>query len=231
MKFYDWPQIQSHIMQFEQEGLATRTFRRLDQDRQQTILMAILDEALEKGPTAINIKQVAARAGVAVGSLYSYFGNKDGLLDFTIELCARYMKDIITADMPNLAKLPLREALASFVTGGIEWSKTQAGLMSFFVRAAYYGDPKMSEQMVRPIAGAMRETMHSILTSAAKRGEIREDFDFEAVARVVYALMCMVCDSQAMPRLNTYFQVIDDDVPPDRLLDALIDFVLHGIAP
>ena len=231
MTFTDWPQIQSHILQFEQEGLVTRTFRRLDPDRQQAVLSAILDEAVAKGPTSINIKEVAARAGVAVGSLYAYFGNREGLLSFAVELCVRYMTDMFNHFETYLDQMPLREALASYLTGGVEWSQTQAGLVHFFVRAAYHGDPEMADRVVRPIANTMRQMMHRMLTRAIERGEVRPDLDLEATARAVNALMIAVGDSQIMPYLNTYFQVTDDEVSPERLLDALLDFILHGIGP
>ena len=68
------------ILQAEQKGLVTRTFRRLDPGQQQKIILAILDEAAEKGPQDLNIKKVASRAEVSVGSLYQYFGNRDRLL-------------------------------------------------------------------------------------------------------------------------------------------------------
>ncbi len=231
MTITEWPQIQTHILQFEQEGLVTRTFRRLDPDRQQAVLSAILEEAVEKGPTDLNIKQVAARADVAVGSLYAYFGNRDGLLEFAIELCVRYMTDMFNYYGDYLERLPMREALAAYLTGGVEWAQSQVGLVHFFVRAAYHGDPQMSERVVRPIANTMRQMMHGILARAVERGEIRADIDLEAVTRVVNALMIAVGDSQIMPYLNTYFQVTDDDVPPERLLEALIDFILRGVAP
>jgi AcrR family transcriptional regulator len=231
MTIADWPQIQAHILQFEQEGLVTRTFRRLDPDRQQAVLSAILDEAVEKGPTDINIKQVAARAGVAVGSLYTYFGNRDGLLNFAVELCVRYMTDMFTYYETYLEQMPLCEALTAYLTGGVEWSQTQTGLVHFFVRAAYHGDPDMAERVVRPIADTMREIMHRMLARAMERGEIREDVDLEAVTRVINALMIAVGDSQIMPYLNIYFQVTDDDVPPERLLEVLLDFILRGVAP
>jgi AcrR family transcriptional regulator len=231
MTITDWPQIQTHILQFEQEGLVTRTFRRLDPDRQQAVLSAILDEAVVKGPASINIKEVAARAGVAVGSLYAYFGNRDGLLNFAVELCVRYMTDMFIYFETYLEQVPLREALAAYLTGGIEWSQTQTGLVHFFVRAAYHGDPEMAERVVRPIADTMRQMMHRMLTRAVERGEIRADLNLEAVTRVINALMIAVGDSQIMPYLNIYFQVTDDEVPPNRLLDTLLDFILRGVAP
>ncbi|MBN1218925.1 MAG: TetR/AcrR family transcriptional regulator [Anaerolineae bacterium] len=231
MTFNDWPQIHTHILQFEQEGLVTRTFRRLDPDRQQAILSAILDEAIEKGPTSLNIKQVAERAGVAVGSLYAYFGNRDGLLNFAVELCVRYMADMFAYFETYLEQMPLREALTAYLTGGVEWSQTQTGLVHFFVRAAYHGDPEMAERVVRPIANTMRQMMHGILTRAIEHGEIRADVDLDTVTRLINALMIAVGDSQIMPYLNTYFQVTDDEVSPERLLEALLDFILRGIGP
>jgi TetR/AcrR family transcriptional regulator len=229
MTLSDWAQIHTHILQLEQEGLVTRTFRRLDPERQQAILDAILDEAIAQGPTALNIKQVAARADVSVGSLYAYFGNREGLLTFTIELCVRFMNDTFEQFRPFLAALPLRQALGAYLSGGVEWSRTQAGLVQFFARAAYQGDPELAERVVRPIATTLREIVHDILGQAAARGEIRDDVDLPATVRVVHALMLAVGDSQILPYLNTYFQVTGEDVPPERTLEALLTLISHGI--
>ncbi len=225
----NWTQIHTHILQLEQEGLVTRTFRRLDPERQQAILQAILDEAIAKGPAALNIKQVASRAGVSVGSLYAYFVNRQGLLTFAIELCVRFTNDAFQSFGPLLAALPLRDALGAYLSGGVEWSRTQAGLIQFFARAAYQGDAELSERVVRPIADTLREMVHEILSQAAQRGEIRADVDLEATTRVVHALMIAVGDSQLLPYLNIYLQVSDESISPERALEALINLILHGI--
>jgi AcrR family transcriptional regulator len=229
MTLSDWAQIYTHILQLEQEGLVTRTFRRLDPERQQAILTAILAEAVEKGPPKLNIKQVAERAGVSVGSLYAYFGNRDRLLAFTVELCARYMTDIFNSFRPYLSVLSLRENLAAYLTGGLEWSRTQANLVRFFARAAYHSDSEFTERLVRPVATTLREMVHEMLTLAAERGEIRADVDLEATTRIIHALTIAAGDSQILPYLNNYFQVTDEDVPFERALDALLMLILDGI--
>ncbi len=203
MDIADWANLPGYIAQFEREGLVTRTFRRLESARQQAVLSAILDEAVEKGPTDINIKQVAERAGVSVGSLYTYFGNREGLLAFTVSLCVRFMKDMFQSFHPFLMAMPFEQALQMYLSGGIDWSKTQQGLIKFFARAAYHSDSALSEQVVRPIADAMREIVLDMLTQAQKRGEIRNDIDLEATARLIHALTITVGDSQILPYLNT----------------------------
>jgi AcrR family transcriptional regulator len=226
----EWPQLQTHILALEAQGLVTRTFRRLDPARQQAVIQAIVDEAAEKSPTALNIKQVAERAGVAVGSLYQYFGNRDNLLAFALDLCVRQMTDLFALSRPYLMEMPLREALTAYLTYGIEWSQTQQGFIQFFGRAAYHGDPEMADKVVRPVARAMREVVDEILVSAARRGDLRAGIDVEAAARAVNALTIAVADSQLLPYLNNYFQVTDESVSLERVIETLVDLVMNGIA-
>ena len=229
MKDTEWTLIHTHILKLEQEGLVTRTFRRLDPERQQAVIGAILDEADERGPTSINIKRVAKRAGVSIGSLYQYFNNRDGLTQFTVELCVRLMTDLFNQYRPMLAAMPLRDALAAYLEGGLEWGQTQAGLVQFFAHAAYQGDLTLSKQVIQPIATTMREITHDILSQAAERGEIRADVDLEAAARVINALIIVIGDAQLLPYLNTYLQVTDKKMPPKRVLAAMLELVWRGI--
>jgi AcrR family transcriptional regulator len=229
MDLSEWGQIHTHILHLEQEGLVTRTFRRLDPNRQQAILVAILDEAAEKGPSQVNIKQVAERAGVSVGSLYTYFPNREGMLAFAVELCVRFMTDAFEEYRAYFVTPPLRQGLSWYLAGGIEWSQAYAGLVRLFARAAYHGDPELAESLVRPIATLLVEMVHDMLVQAIERGEVREDVDLEATARIVHALTVAIGDSQLLPYLNTYFQVTDGQISPERALEALLDLVLHGI--
>jgi len=231
MNVSQWSQIHTHIFDLEQEGLVTRTFRRLDPNRQQAVLAAILDEAVERGPESLHIKQVAERAGVSVGSLYQYFDNRAGLVNFAVELCGRYLVDEFNRYRPLLVSMPLREGLTSYLTGGVEWSQMQVGLVQFFLRAAYQGDPDVGERLVRPIGATLREIVHQMLVEAQLRGEIRQDIDLEVTARIVNTLLIAVGDSLLLPYLDTYYQLSDGEIPLDHLLDTLLELILSGIAP
>lgn len=225
----EWTHIHAIVLSLEQEGVVTRTFRRLDPQRQQAIVQAILDEAIEKGPASINIKKVAERAGVALGSLYQYFGSRAGLLEFSTRLCVHLLTSAFDQFRPMLAAMPLREALTYYLTGGLEWSQTMLGLIQFFGRAAYQGDPLLAEKVVRPVADAMRLTLFEILQAAQERGEIRPDLDLEATARAVNAWMIALGDSQLLPYLNNYFQVTTETIPFERALSSAIDLLVRGL--
>lgn len=230
MSTQDWFQYQIHILQFEREGLVTRTFSRLAPERQQAVVHAILEEAGEKGPTALNIKKVARRAEVSVGSLYQYFGSRDGLLDFAVALCVRYMVDASEKYGQQLEGVSLRDALRDYLIGGVQWGRTEAGLVRFFGRVIYQGDPALVGNVVRPVANVMQNWMVRVLSQAAARGEIRPDIDLEATARATNAMMIAIGDSQLFPFLNDYFLVSDESMPLERVVDAMVEMVLNGIA-
>jgi AcrR family transcriptional regulator len=228
--FGEWMDFPSFVRQLETDGQVSRTFRRLEPDRQQAIINAILDEAFEKGPASLNIKEVARKANVAIGSLYQYFPNRDGLLDFAVKLCSLYMSRLFELTGAYLAELPLAEALRAYMSVGIDWGQSETGLVRFFGRAAYQGDPDLAESVVRPLAEAMRKTVLEMLERAANRGEINPDQDLEAAARLINGLTIVVGDSQLLPYLNTYFQITDENVTIQRILDTSISFILKGLS-
>jgi TetR/AcrR family transcriptional regulator len=221
--------LQASIQQLELEGRVSRTFRRLDPDRQLAVINAIVEEAADRSPGRLNVKRVAGRAGVSVGSLYQYFKDRDELLGFAVEICVRTMLTLFEQSRPYLIAMPLREALSAYLSYGIEWSGSQKGFVRFFGRAAYSGDAEMAEPLVRPIAAMMREIMRDVFASAAARGEIRADVDVEAASRVVNALFIAIGDSALMPHINGYFQVADETMPMERIVPAAVDLVLRGI--
>lgn len=229
MMLADWVQIHTHILQLEQEGIVTRTFRRLDPGRQRAVLSAIIEEAVAEGLPNVSIKRVAERAGTAVGSLYQYFGSRDGMLDFAIELSVRFTLEAFEAYRTVLVKLPLDEALAAYLSGGVAWGQAEAQLMQFFAKAAYQGEPGLNERLVRPVADKMRAIVYDMLAAAVERGEIPAHTDLETAVRLIHMLTIGIGDAQLLPYLNTYFQAVDKDMPPERITAAMVRFVLRGL--
>jgi len=229
MDEYFLTQLPAYILKFETEGRVTRTFRRLDPQRQMVIIEAILEEAAQAGPSSINIKKVAQRAGVSVGSLYTYFPHRDGMLSFAVELSVHLINDSFSEYRPYLASLPLREALNAYLIGGVEWSATQAGFLRLFARAAYQGDPELAETLVKPISNTLLDMVREILNMAKLRGEIRPEIDLEAASRLVHAFTITAGDSILLPYLSHYFQVTDENIPFERMVEALVNLICQGI--
>jgi TetR/AcrR family transcriptional regulator len=227
----EWAKRYAIVLDLEKAGLVTRTFRRLDPERMQAVVTAILDEAYSKSPAELNIKRVAERAGVAVGSLYQYFGSRKNLLSFATQLVTRSLNEELTSYTSYLAQMPLREALEAYVFGGLEWTQEQAGFLRFYARAAYQGDPAFQDTVVRPVAEALLGMLREILANAQVRGEVRADLDQDAASRALYGAFIAFSDAQLLPYLNTYFQITSPEVSAQRTWAALSDILLRGMQP
>jgi AcrR family transcriptional regulator len=121
MGSYDWID-HGLLTEFEAGGLVTSTFVRLDETRRDKVLEALFEASSKIGPERINIKEVAKLAGIPIGSLYQYFGDRESLARFATLLISKKLSGDLELFIPYLEALPLREALTLYLKNGIEWS-------------------------------------------------------------------------------------------------------------
>lgn len=221
----------ARLLTLEADGRVTATFRRLDPPRQEAVMTAILAEACERGPSRVRLKETALAAGVSVGSLYQYFGNRDGVLSFATELVSSSLASDLRSYIPQLAELALRDGLTAWAFGGMEWTQQQAAVMGFFVRGAYEGDPALAEHLVEPVADAMLDAMRALLRAAVDRGEARPDLPVDATARAVHVLLSGVVDAHLLPHLGRYFQVAGPHTAFEETLAAAVELIVAGVRP
>jgi hypothetical protein len=137
---------------------------------------------------------------------------------------------MLNQSQPFLNQMPLREGLKMYVTEGIKLSRAQISIMRFAGQAAYQGDPELRDKLVKPMALVFRQTIECMLEAAQERNEIRADVDVKTTARAINGLLIVLIDSQIMPYLNHYFQVSDDVLSFESVLDSTLNMILLGIA-
>ncbi|MGC4118618.1 MAG: TetR/AcrR family transcriptional regulator C-terminal ligand-binding domain-containing protein [Myxococcales bacterium] len=136
---------------------------------------------------------------------------------------------MLEASREPLCSLPLREGLTAYVEAGCDWAKDQAEVMRLFARAAYHGDPSLTEKLVRPVAKAMRDLVRAMLEAAARRGETDPALDLDAVAGVVHSLTAVMGDAQMLPHLGAYLQLTDETIDAGRSLREALALLLRGL--
>jgi len=234
------------LREMEKRGLATATFLRLDEDKRNRVIEALLAESARSGPERLNIKEVARRCGFPVGSLYQYFGDRDSLARFAALLLARKLSAELHSFIPYMESMGLREALTSYLSYGIEWSEKESASLRAFVAAAYGNAPSGSgfegkdgggeassgwyvASLIRPVAEAMRETVERVFEAAAARGELREDIDALAAARLANVLLIAVGDARLMPSLDEYYGLYGPGVSAESRIREAVDFICRSV--
>src|SRR6516165_3675134 len=142
--------------------------------RRDAILDAALDEFSARGFAAARLDDVARRAGVAKGTIYLYFADKESLFQ---ELIRSKMGPVVgTLESVFAADLPLRavvtQAIEIFVREVYGTHRKQVLRLIISEGPRF---PALAEFYYREVLGPMLKAVRARLQRARERGEIADD--------------------------------------------------------
>lgn len=190
----------------------------VDHDQRRLELSAaVWTIAATRGLHAASLREVAAQAGVSMGTVQHYFGTRDGM----IHSACRYMVELAAAGMRELAAGSPRpdsprtivRSLALQTLPGSDAERAGAGVWYAFVAHSLL-DPRLAA-IIRTAWTKARRLVAEQLTAARAVGDVRGGIDPDAAAAELLALI-----DGLVPRL------IVGDLDPDRataLVDAHLD--------
>ncbi|HEY0576792.1 MAG TPA: TetR/AcrR family transcriptional regulator [Pseudonocardia sp.] len=135
----------------------------------------------------VTVEEIAARAGVAVGSIYNHFGSKAGLhaalVERALDTDRHYMDQAYTAD---------RGPLEQLYAAAEEYLRFYLEHPDYFRMLAFPGEPgqyaaghELSERLVRAVH-EQNSRMVEALRRGVAAGQLR-DIDPEEVATILWA--------------------------------------------
>src|SRR5580700_3429298 len=142
-------------------------------DRRQAIMEAALDEFIAQGYAATRLDDVAKRAGVAKGTIYLYFKDKQTLFE-------ELVRTAIVPLVARLAALPpaagsVRAVLENFVASFVkEVVTTRRGAIIRLVMAEGPRFPDIADFYYREVVSRGLSAMRALIERGIASGEIRQ---------------------------------------------------------
>jgi AcrR family transcriptional regulator len=142
--------------------------------RREAILAAALDEFSARGFAATRLDDVARRAGVAKGTIYLHFRDKEALFQ---ELIRSALSPFVAAiEAAPAADLPLRTVAEMLVSAFVrEVYGTKRKDIVRLVLAEGRRFPKVAEFYYREVVGRAMAAMRKLVQRSIARGEISND--------------------------------------------------------
>lgn len=143
------------------------------QDRYEAIVAAALTEFIANGFAATRIDDIARRAGVAKGTVFHHFTDKEQLF----EGVARAVLQPWISHMDMIAiepGRPARESFERFLLPLVREIPTQRGDMLRLFIGEGLRFPAIAEYYHREILSRVLDIQRRMLTLAAERGELRD---------------------------------------------------------
>ena len=150
----------------------TRAGRR--DERRAAILAAALEEFAARGFAATRLDDVARRAGVAKGTIYLHFRDKESLFQ---ELVRAMLSPLVgTIEAAALRDLPIRAVVEMIVDLFVnEIYRTRRKDVIRLIIAEGSRFPKLAEVYYREVIARVLPVMRARLTLAVERGELPHD--------------------------------------------------------
>jgi len=156
------------------------------QDKRRRILNAAVKVFAEKGFYNSKVAEIARRAGVADGTIYLYFKNKDEILihifEEEMEKITAHMRDVLAAESDAIAQL------RCFVNTHLSFVRKNPKLAQVFQL-----ELRQSNKFIKEYTGSkLREYLNlagQIIESGQAQGVIRADLTASLVKRALFGAL------------------------------------------
>jgi len=143
-------------------------------ERRETILAAALEEFSACGFAATRLDDIAKRAGVAKGTIYLYFRDKESLFQELVRaMLSPLVARLEAAPMADLPARAIAEAIADLFVREIFGTRRQDVIRLIIAEGARF--PKLAEFYYHEVIERVVAAVRAVLKRAIARGELPSD--------------------------------------------------------
>jgi TetR/AcrR family transcriptional regulator len=188
------------VMKREEPALAT--FRQLTPDKQERVLDAALAEFADQGYQAASLNRLVAQAGIAKGSLYQYFPNKEGIFRHLFQFALGRVERTLTAVKEGSREDGFFVRLEKSLLAGVDFLREHPRIYSFYLKIQFDRNMPFREEFLAAVRRHAAEYFASLVRRARVRGELRPGVPEAAVLFLLDALFDRFLQAVAVPALD-----------------------------
>lgn len=150
-------------------------YKKLDDNAKLTILETGIDEFAERGLDRANINTIAKKAGVSVGVIYKYFGDKDGFF----LACVRHSLDLLDAVLTEAVshETDVETGIRSIVRALIVHAREHKNHNAMYNEITSGGCKKYAKELAGEIEGRTARVYSQLLENARAAGTVDPELD------------------------------------------------------
>ena len=184
-------------------------------ERRLRIMETALDLFASKGINGTSSNEIANKAGVSIGTFYSYFENKKTLF---LEILKNHLENFVTGvyTLQSDDSIPLRALIKDHI---------HKGFMTFDINPSFHKEAlvlKFSDPDVRRLFDEVEQQQLSIISSLlipyCKRNKPQA---LTEVSKVIHS---------AVENVAHYVKFLDSPMDRDRLIDELTEMIYHYVS-
>lgn len=203
------------------------TFERLEEEKRERIMSAAAEEFASHGFHKASVNRMVGQLGIAKGSLFKYFGTKQGLFEYLFKRALSRikapLKDVRTRTEGMDFFVRLRAV--SLAVGDFVAAHPRA--YRIYLKMLFQEDFPMRDTVLRAVRDEFADFLGPIVQRAQEAGELRPDLPTEAVIFHVQTIIDRLLQAALVPGMDGGLNLSDRDALTARL-DEQLDIIRLG---
>lgn len=165
-----------------------QTFLNLPEEKRQAFIAIALDEFANSDYNSASVSKIVEKAGIAKGSLYQYFEDKQDLFLYLLDVSNREMMSYIQGSAPPDPKADFFETLRWQMSATVQAS-LKYPLHSKLARRAYSTPLPFRDEVFEKAKLLRDEHFQGLVAQAQSSGQLDPELDPAVVSFMVQGLM------------------------------------------
>ena len=204
-----------------------QTFLNLPEEKRKAFIEIALEEFANNDYNTASVSKIVGKAGIAKGSLYQYFEDKQDLFMYLLEVSNQEMMGVIQQSPPPDPNADFFETLRWQMSAAVR-AAVKFPIHSKLARRAYSSPLPFRDSILEKAKKVREEHFHGMVASAQASGHLDPKLDPSVVSFMVQGLM-----NDMGSFLQSKFGKRKGDwvaLPEvSKVFDQVIDVLKHGL--
>ncbi|MEF2230086.1 MAG: TetR/AcrR family transcriptional regulator [Pseudodesulfovibrio sp.] len=202
-----------------------QTFENLPEEKRGRVLNEATREFADHGYQGASINRIVDRLGIAKGSLFKYFGSKEGLFEHVFSRAVADFKGPLKAIRDSEGDFFTR--IGQSLLAGAAFIDGHPHIYAIYLKMLFNENFPLRERFLGEIRRAHAKYLGALVDDGIAAGELRPDIDRGMTVFLLHTTLDRFLQHHAVPSLDTGI----DPAPrstEDRVR-AVTDFLRHGL--
>ncbi|MGD9505749.1 MAG: TetR/AcrR family transcriptional regulator [Syntrophobacteraceae bacterium] len=209
---------------------ARETFKNLEAEKQRKVLDAAIEEFADHGVREASMNRMVQKLGIAKGSLFQYFGNKDGLFHFIFDYAVELVRQSLRQVKRETADADFFERIHRSLLAGIHFIDNHPRIYRIYLKMIFQEDFPLRAQFLQQVHLFSGEYLRPFVEAGVAKGELRRDIDVNTTVFMLDALMDRFLQAYSVSFLDAgagLYRAPEAEV--ERRARELVDLLRRGL--
>ncbi len=205
-------------------------YKKLDDNAKMLILETGIDEFAERGLDRANINVIAKKAGVSVGVIYKYFGDKDSFFLACVRHSLDLLDEVLTEAVSH--ETDIASGIESIVSALAVHAREHKSHNAMYNEISSGGCKKYAKELAREIESRTARVYSTLLENARAAGTVDPELDPRLFAFFLDNLFMMLQFSYSCDYYSERMKIFCGEGSADdteKMTESFMHFVKNAL--